>query len=186
MNLKLITEIISIIDHMTFVTNELTPKNDKLVRLFYKKCDVCRRSSDQRLSVIFLTCPQKHCRRSQISRSECSVPCDPLGSPPLVLLLIHRPHRTFHVLHTHEALVQAQVVAHRVLVAEKVRGQISHILLLKNAYRVNHPDDWHLPSGSVASEISERPREPSVDLIEGKLPVRCFHNGLNGGLKLLL
>lgn len=47
--------------------------------------------------------------------------------------------------------------------------------------RVNHRDDWYLPSGSVASEISKRPCEPGVDLVEGELPVWRFHNGLNEG-----
>lgn len=36
--------------------------------------------------------------------------------PALVELhLVHRPHRALHVLHAHEALVQRQVVADRVL-----------------------------------------------------------------------
>lgn len=48
-----------------------------------------------------------------------SAPCDLLGSPPLVFHLIHSPHSAFHILHTHETLVQAQVVAHSVLIQRK-------------------------------------------------------------------
>lgn len=47
------------------------------------------------------------------------VPCDLLGSPPLVLHLVHRPHGAFHILHTHKTLVQAQVVAYCVLIQRK-------------------------------------------------------------------
>lgn len=187
-----------------FVINELKPKNNTLVCLFYKKWEVCRRTSDQCLYFfffyslishvwplisheLFLTCTQEQWCRSQISRKSCSIPCDPLGSPPLILHLIHRPHGTFHVLHAHETLVQAQVVAHRVLMQRRSEfGSLTTHTATQNAYRVNHPDGRYLPSGSVASEISKRPCEPGVDLIEGKLPVWCFHNGLNGGIKLLL
>lgn len=133
---------------------------------------------------LFLSCTEKHWCRSQISRRSCSVPCDPLGSPPLVLHLIHCPHRPFHVLHAHKTLVQAQVVAHRVLMPRRSEvGSLTTHPATQSMYRVNHPDDWYLPSGSVASEISKRPREPGVDLIEGKLSVWCFHNGLKGGIK---
>lgn len=159
-----------------------------------------RRTSDQSLYFLFFyslisrlwplinhESTQKHWCRSQISRGSCSVPRDPLGSPPLVLHLIHRPHCTFHVLHAHETLVQAQVVAHRVLMQRRSEvGSLTRHPVTQNVQRVNHAGDPHLPSGSVASEISERPREPGVDLIERKLPVWCFHNGLNGGIELLL
>lgn len=36
-------------------------------------------------------------------------------SPLLVLPLVHSPHGTLDILHTHEALVQAEVVPHGVL-----------------------------------------------------------------------
>ena len=39
----------------------------------------------------------------------------PLGSTSVVLHLVHRPHRPLHVLHSHKALVQRQVVPHCVL-----------------------------------------------------------------------
>lgn len=42
-------------------------------------------------------------------------PRDLLRPALLVLHLVHRPHRPLHVLHTHEALVEAEVVAHGVL-----------------------------------------------------------------------
>lgn len=171
---------------------------------FIRNEKICRRTSDQSLCFLFfhslisrvwplishelfLTSTQKHWCRSQISRRSCSVPCDPLGPPPLVLHLIHRPHCTFHVLHAHKTLVQAQVVAHRVLKQRRSEvGSLTTHAATQNAYRVNHPDDRYLPSGSVASEVSKRPCEPGVDLIEGKLPVWRFHDGLNGRIKLLL
>lgn len=53
------------------------------------------------------------------------VPGDPLGSPPLVLHLVHRPHGAFHVLHAHKTLVQAQVVTHRVLTRSDSRGDVT-------------------------------------------------------------
>lgn len=76
-------------------------------------------------------------------------------SPLLILPLIHSPHGAFDVLHTHKALVQAEVVPHGIL-----------------------------PGGSVSPEIGEHPGEPVIDLIQGELPVRSFQNGLadEGGI----
>ena len=38
-----------------------------------------------------------------------------LMAPPVELHLVHRPHGALHILHPAEALVQGEVVSHRVL-----------------------------------------------------------------------
>lgn len=43
------------------------------------------------------------------------VPCHLWRPPLLILALIHSPHGTLDILHTHEALVQAEVVSHSIL-----------------------------------------------------------------------
>ena len=45
----------------------------------------------------------------------CGVPCDLLRPAFLILDLVHRPDCSFHVLHTHKTLVQAEVVANCIL-----------------------------------------------------------------------
>ena len=57
------------------------------------------------------------------SRTLSTVPCDLLGSPPLVFRLVHRPHGAFNILHAHKTLVQAQVVAHCVLIQRQIRAR---------------------------------------------------------------
>lgn len=70
------------------------------------------------------------------------------------LKFIYGPHCSLLALHSHKALVQAQVVA-----------------------------DGILPGGGVVSEVGEHASKPMVDFIECPLPLRGFQDGLEVGVR---
>lgn len=74
-----------------------------------------------------------------------------------VLEVVDRPHRAFHVLHPHKALVQAQIVSHRVL---KIPTRVT---LIMTALSTNQ--HIYLPSLSVLSKIAEIELEPFINLV---------------------
>jgi len=68
----------------------------------------------------------------------------------VIFYIIHSPHRPLHILYSLEALVETEVVA-----------------------------DSVLPAGSVASEVAEGGRKPSINVVESELLVGSLENSLS-------
>lgn len=95
-----------------------------------------------------------------------------MWAPFVELELIDGPHGALHVLDTHEALVQTQVVSHRVFPNRPEAEQ-----LIRPETRAHRYGDE--PCGGVSAEVAERGREPVVDFVQRQLPVGRLDNCLN-------
>lgn len=125
------------------------------------------------------------------------------------LKFIYGPHRSLLALHSHKALVQAQVVADGIL-WKKERdprqgwgGQSSNELIRPEAepdLLLSHMSSprlttlgafpatsvyrgTHLPGGRVVSEVGKHASEPMVDFIECPLPLWSLQDGLEVGVR---
>lgn len=81
-------------------------------------------SADARQDVIHSTLRLHPCTLRSADEAELNAPVSGgglLGSPPVELDLVDRPHRPLDVLQAHEALVEAEVVPDGVLQAEERR-----------------------------------------------------------------
>lgn len=143
------------------------------------------------------------------SRAGVGALAGPLAPLLAKLEFIYGPHRSLLALHSHKALVQAQVVADGIL-GKKERdprqgrgGQSSDELIRPESHtdllfpHMSSPRlstlgaipatsvyrGTHLPRGRVVSEVGEHASEPMVDFIECPLPLRSFQDSLEGGVR---
>lgn len=137
-------------------------------------------SADARRDVIHSTLRLHPCslqtRRRSGDEAELNAPVSGgglLGSPPVELDLVDRPHRPLDVLQAHEALVEAEVVPDGVLQAEERREGSETAPRPGTCSRGETPSTY-LPGGRVAPEVGKVPGEPVVDFIQCQLPAGGF------------